>query len=208
MMADEAFGPTFWNLDGCNMDWDFAFSFHRTKEGWEEQQRDYEEFSRKCDQRDEQQRRREQGYINGTVPLDDYLDHEARVWQSSGSNLAATDEMLPWQASRMILFGIGCHLAELCAHLASNDADRDRAMSLRSAFVELRRAVEQGAAWQTISETSGFGGELQGLAESRTDLADRCRDLARHVARLAQRCREYQERPREVHPFDDDEVPF
>jgi hypothetical protein len=37
MMADESSGPEFWTLDGGNMDRDFAFSFHRTKEQWEQE---------------------------------------------------------------------------------------------------------------------------------------------------------------------------
>ncbi len=36
-MANEKFGPCFWHLDGCNMDADFAFSFCRTREEWEEE---------------------------------------------------------------------------------------------------------------------------------------------------------------------------
>jgi hypothetical protein len=35
-MTNEKFGPAFWHLDGCNMDYDFAFSFCRTREEWEE----------------------------------------------------------------------------------------------------------------------------------------------------------------------------
>jgi hypothetical protein len=47
MMADGLSGPVFWHLDGCNMDSDFAFSFHATSEEWEAEQREYEEFNRK-----------------------------------------------------------------------------------------------------------------------------------------------------------------
>ncbi|MBN1566993.1 MAG: hypothetical protein JXA73_04045 [Acidobacteria bacterium] len=36
-LAKEKFGPGFWHLDGCNMDDDFAFSFCRTREEWEEE---------------------------------------------------------------------------------------------------------------------------------------------------------------------------
>lgn len=36
------FGPTFWHLDGCNMDGDFAFSLCRTREEWEAQKREWE----------------------------------------------------------------------------------------------------------------------------------------------------------------------
>jgi hypothetical protein len=37
-LAEET-GPMFWHLDGCNMDNDFPFSFFRTREEWEEDER-------------------------------------------------------------------------------------------------------------------------------------------------------------------------
>jgi hypothetical protein len=43
-MDDDTFGLCFWNLDGCNMENEFAFSFHRTREEWEEENRSLEEF--------------------------------------------------------------------------------------------------------------------------------------------------------------------
>lgn len=46
-MQAESPTPTFWHLDGCNMDDDFPFSFHLTREAWEQEQREYEEFNRK-----------------------------------------------------------------------------------------------------------------------------------------------------------------
>jgi len=47
MLGDESlegFGPGFWHLDGCNMDQGFAFSFCRTREQWEEEERRRKEF--------------------------------------------------------------------------------------------------------------------------------------------------------------------
>jgi hypothetical protein len=44
-LADEKFGPGFWHLDGCNMDTDFAFSFCRTREEWEEENSGFDEIS-------------------------------------------------------------------------------------------------------------------------------------------------------------------
>jgi hypothetical protein len=45
-MAQDLKSPYFWHLDGCNMDQRFEFSFHRTLDEWEEEQRRYEEFNR------------------------------------------------------------------------------------------------------------------------------------------------------------------
>jgi len=47
MLGDESvegLGPGFWHLDGCNMDEGFAFSFCRTREEWEEEERRRKEF--------------------------------------------------------------------------------------------------------------------------------------------------------------------
>jgi hypothetical protein len=43
--TDEELGPAFWHLDGCNMDEGFVFSFHRTREEWEEEERRHKEFA-------------------------------------------------------------------------------------------------------------------------------------------------------------------
>ncbi len=40
-------GPMFWHLDGSSVEDDFPFSFYRTGEEWEKNQREMEEFSRK-----------------------------------------------------------------------------------------------------------------------------------------------------------------
>ena len=47
MLADESLegsGPGFWHLDGCNMDEGFAFSFFRTRQEWDEEERRRREF--------------------------------------------------------------------------------------------------------------------------------------------------------------------
>lgn len=46
MMA-ELPGPTFWHLDGCNMDDEFVFSFHATQEDWDAERREWEESAKK-----------------------------------------------------------------------------------------------------------------------------------------------------------------
>ena len=46
-MLEDTTTPMFWHLDGCNMDEGFAFSYHRTIEEYEAQEKEYEEMSRK-----------------------------------------------------------------------------------------------------------------------------------------------------------------
>ncbi len=38
--------PGFWHYDGCNMDDRFEFSFHKTREEWDEEKLEYERFNR------------------------------------------------------------------------------------------------------------------------------------------------------------------
>jgi len=41
--------PMFWHLDGCNMDEDFEFSFHKTRDEFDEEERQRIEFNRQFD---------------------------------------------------------------------------------------------------------------------------------------------------------------
>ena len=107
MLADLP-GPTFWHLDGSGMDWgEFAFDiYRRTREEWEAEQRDYEEFSRRCDARDAERRR-----LGVDYPADG--QHPAgSVWSRSFSIADSPDVPLGIR-----LFGIGGHLAELITDL-------------------------------------------------------------------------------------------
>jgi hypothetical protein len=54
---DEGWGPAFWYLDGCNMDDRFEFSIHRTRDEWEAERREREEFYERFDREWEAKRR-------------------------------------------------------------------------------------------------------------------------------------------------------
>ena len=56
--AEMGFGPTFWHLDGCNMDDGFAFSSCRTLAEWETENREREEFDREFNRKMEERRER------------------------------------------------------------------------------------------------------------------------------------------------------
>ena len=70
--ADPQFGPTFWHLDGSHMDLEdnWVFSFHRTRESWEAERRDWEEQSRKFNEA-QAQRRAEIEWAGGAQIFDD-----------------------------------------------------------------------------------------------------------------------------------------
>lgn len=82
------YGPGFWHLDGSHMDDDFAFSFYRTREEWDEENRRREEFNREFNRRWEE---REQRLARGE-PVDDDFDFD---WidslNSKSSDTASAD---------------------------------------------------------------------------------------------------------------------
>jgi len=62
MVGDETsllgMGVGFWHLDGSNMDDDFAFSFFKTRQEWEVENRRRDEFNKELDRRCEERRQR------------------------------------------------------------------------------------------------------------------------------------------------------
>lgn len=47
MLAEDFTTPTFWHLDGCNMDEGFEFSYHETREEYEKEQLEWAESHEK-----------------------------------------------------------------------------------------------------------------------------------------------------------------
>ena len=82
------YGPGFWHLDGSHMDDDFAFSFHRTREEWDEENRRREEFNREFNRRWEE---RQQRLARGE-PVDDDFDFDWVDSLNSKSSDAASAE--------------------------------------------------------------------------------------------------------------------
>jgi hypothetical protein len=72
MSAETEFGPMFWHLDGSDMDLEdnWVFSFHPTRESWEAERREWEERSRKYSE-EQAQRRAEIEWAGGAPIFDD-----------------------------------------------------------------------------------------------------------------------------------------
>ena len=211
MLADMP-GPTFWHLDGSHMEWDFAFSIYcRTREEWEAEQRDYEEFSRKCDARDAERRR-----LGMNDPADG--QHPAgSVWSSSYS----IDDS-PNIPLGIRLFGIGGHLAELITDLREPPKRREQMESCESPaaadpqplidqlnrdFGNLREVLTgaESALSASLVEPvlDHFAETLDAVAAERPDLNPKCGAL---FAKL----KNFLEPPNPELPelFPDDDVPF
>ena len=175
MMAEEG-GPVFWHLDGCNMDDDFPFSFHRTREEWEDERRSWEESHRRFE---EERRLREAGL------LDDPCSAEAdspSVWTRS---LASAD--LCDGPPSIMLFGIGCHLAELDEDLTASPDTAPLAQGLNRQFGNLRAAIGDPAPALVGPVVERFCEELHAVSEARSDLAEKCADLERQLNEFAAR---------------------
>ena len=72
MMADPEFGPSFWHLDASHMDLEdnWIFSLHPTRESWEAERREWEEMSRKYNE-ERAQREAETEWARGARIFDD-----------------------------------------------------------------------------------------------------------------------------------------
>ncbi len=212
MLADMP-GPTFWHLDGSGMDWgEFAFDiYHRTREEWEAEQRDYEEFSRKCDASDAERRR-----LGVDHPAEG--QHPAgSVWSSSYS----IDDS-PNVPLGIRLFGIGGHLAELITDLREPPKRREQMESCESLgiidpqplidqlnrdFGNLREVLTGAEAALSASLVEPvldhFAETLEAVAAERPDLNPKCGAL---FAKL----KNFLTPPNPERPelFPDDGVPF
>ncbi len=172
MMA-EHMGPVFCHLDGCNMDDDFPFSFHPTRQQWEEERREWEEFNRRLDA--------ERNRQEDDMPRHDEPESSS-VWQRSFSN---PDEQHEPPSIR--LFGIGSHVAELAVDLNASPHTASFARSLNRHFGNLRAAIGDSSPALVEPVVQRFCEELHSVTEARADLADKCADLERQLNELAAR---------------------
>ena len=177
-MAAEMPGPTFWHLDGCNMDDDFAFSIHcHTREEWEEEQREFEEYSKRFDAACDERERL--GVASASSPD----GTAATIWSRSYSVEETADVPLGIR-----VFGVGCRLAELIVGLRAGaerestppDAQRhiDQLNRDFGNLRELLQSSESSLAEALIDPVlDRFIETLEAVATARPDLAFRCESL-------------------------------
>ncbi|MFL5243875.1 MAG: hypothetical protein ACJ8FY_17370 [Gemmataceae bacterium] len=203
MLADLP-GPAFWHLDGCNMDDDFAFDIHRrTREEWEDEQRKWEEHSRRFNA--EWAERERLGVTDSMARGDD----SQAVWSRSFSVGDMADVPLGIR-----VFGVGCRLAEVITCLRENnppEASSREAQAhidqLNRDFGNLREILQN--ADSSLSDAlldpvlEHFAETLAAVARDRHDLAAQCDSLTNEFRRLLD------PRPSEPSsPFGDSDIPF
>jgi hypothetical protein len=172
MMAEDG-SPVFWNLDGCNMDPDFAFSFHLTREEWEKEQREWEEVDRRI-----KERQAAEASQPGGLP-------EASVWQRSYS--AAGEDFSGWIDPELLLFGIGSHLGELRLD-CQEKADAGKWLeALNRDWGNLLAAAKDDTGCLVDPVVQRLRDTLGELAVAYPELAEKCRDLDDQLVRVAAR---------------------
>ncbi len=177
MMAEQM-GPMFWHLDGCNMDDDFPFSFHGTRQEWEKERREWEEIGRRVE---EEWKHQQAGSTEDDTPRDDGAESSS-VWQRSISNTEARNE-----APSITLFGIGSHVAELGVDLKASPDTAPFQRSLNRHFGNLLAAIRDSSPALVEPVVQRFCEELHSVTEARPGLAEKCADLERQLNGLAAR---------------------
>jgi hypothetical protein len=178
MMADEMHGPTFWHLDGCNMDDDFAFAYHHaTLAEWEQERREWEEFDRKFEAR-----RAEEKRLGVSYPGSGYADPDG-VWKSS---FVADDG--PGVPVHLRLFSIGSRLAEVTADLKQPPEDRPAIDALSRQWGNLREVLQSASVEQAASliepVLDQFCRTLDEVAAEHEPLRAKCESLGQMIRRL------------------------
>ena len=191
MMAEDM-GPTFWHLDGCNMDGDFPFSFHPTRREWEKERAQWEDFNRRFEEKE--RKRREAGVPDEAPPWDDH-EESPSPWCRSISNPDAGSE-----PPSIALFGIGSHVAELGVDLKDSPETAPLAPRLNGQFGNLRAAISDPAPALVEPVVERFCEELDSVSEARPDLAAKCADLQRQLHQFAARVSD--------EPEWDEDIPF
>ena len=203
-MLGELSGPTFWHLDGSEMDDEFAFdTTHRTREEWEEERREWEEHSKRFNA---EWSERERLGVTDRTPRE---DGSTAIWSRSFSVDDTSDVPLGIR-----VFGIGCHLAELIAGLRAG-ADRESTPPEAQRHIdrlnrdfgnlrELLQSSDSSLAEAVIDPVlRRFAETLDTVASARPDLARQCESLTSDLDKLLN-----PPSPEPTWDCDDSELPF
>ncbi|WP_417738345.1 hypothetical protein [Rosistilla oblonga] len=157
MMADGLFGVGFESIDGHHLELDeeFAFSMRATRDEWEEQQREFGEYSNEWEMEPEE-------------------PHEFREFESAWSGIR-DEGPLPGDPSGHLKLAF--MVAEIVSELEFSQAPRDQIQGLNEAFAAFRRS-DNGR-----REAAGraFKSNLQSLADRYPELVSQSADLQSRI---------------------------
>ena len=170
MMAEEDFGPMFWHLDGSGMEDEFAFSFYKTRQEWDDEQKTYEEFNREFERKRVQQQ----------------LEKEdlSRVWKRTFVAEHPSDEMPLSQFVPVAMFGFAAMVGELNEDIGELAYDESTIAAQRETLNRLvgniHNSLNESA--ELIAPTlDRMIDELAELADEYPELAEKCADFARRL---------------------------
>jgi len=175
-MLQEDGNPTFWHLDGCNMDDDFPFSFHQTREEWEEERRSWEERSREWEERRANLTPFPSPTRRGEIE-EDGTDLLSPVWNRSYMDWDSLEGLPPESAIEIMLHGMAMHLEELEMDLRDALEGEELVASLRRDFADLRRALRSDSEGVVEECLQRLRESLANVAMAIPHLTDKCVDL-------------------------------
>jgi len=164
MMATESFGPSICYFDGyaLDVDGDFAFSIHATREAWEAERKESEEMNASIEA--DRKLREEMG--------EDAEDPFSSPWKSTFLG----EEKIPGDNSGHL--GMAFLVAEIVGWLKTADAEQSEIDSLNAAFRDYRLAEEPA---ERALSAERFRSVLERLATRHADLTSRAADLQSRI---------------------------
>jgi hypothetical protein len=164
MMASGMFGPSIAHFDGhaLELDDEFAFSMHSTREAWEAQQREWEEMNARIEA--DRKRREESGETDE--------DAFPSVWHGG----SISDEGIPGDSFGHL--GMAFLVAELVSSLKFAEADQADIDQLNAAFRQYRNASLPD---EVIASAESFKQTLEQLAAKHAELVNRAADLQSRI---------------------------
>lgn len=180
--------PTFWNLDGSGMDHEFVFSiYHDTQEQWDKEEREYEQYSRRCDEERAEQKRMgiEHPKLESDVSERGWFDYSIQTR----------------------LFSIGAELCRIIVALREKTPDHALVERLNRAFGNLTETAQSRDAEMAEALVEpviqSFIDGLEDAATARPDLAVKCSRLVDCLGRFLEPVPEPGGAPDEM-----DDLPF
>ncbi|MEQ1826399.1 MAG: hypothetical protein ABL921_10640 [Pirellula sp.] len=166
MMIGETFGETFVSIDGHHLELDdeFAFSLCETREEWDEQQREYEEFSRAMDLK-----RIEREEANS-----EEQDEFGSVWKHT----FVSDQGIPGDTNGHL--SISFFLADMISTLKEAGAKQEDIDAINQVFRQYREA----GPYELAAATDLFQQTLEHTAQTYPLLVGRSADLQHRLDEL------------------------
>ena len=164
MMASESFGPSICHFDGHSLDVDddFAFSIHPTREAWEAQQKEYAEMNARIEA--DRKRREELG--------EDAEDPLGSPWKSTFIG----EEGIP--GDKFGHLGMAFLVAEIVGWLKTENAEQSDIDALNAGFRDYRTASQPD---ERATFAGSFKDVLEQLAAKHPDLVSRAADLQSRI---------------------------